>query len=115
MEGTEGTLTFHLPFTRGAEISPQATLVVRRMTEGSWHAGLSVCSLSDQFVKKRGRRLAVARLHGRPFIAGSPSELVRKIESHLNNLVHNRPYTLSMDTLDNLYALVERLGNMRVE
>jgi len=80
-----------------------------------WHAGLAMCSRGDQFKKQRGRRVAYHRLLGNPFMADAPIELVQRLDEHLTVLAHRRPHTISIATFQDLYTLVGRLIEMRVE
>lgn len=114
-EQTKGTLTFHLPLKRGPETPPEMTILVRRIMGDRWHAGIAVCSVGDMFQKRYGRKLAFNRLSGNPFMANSPLELMHQIENHLDQLNHHRPYTLSINTVQELYALVQPLSEMRIE
>jgi hypothetical protein len=114
-EQTKGTLTFHLPLQRGPETPPEMTIIVRRIMADRWHAGIAVCSIGDTFEKRYGRKLAFHRLSGNPFMADSPEELLGAIETHLNHLSHNRPYTLSVATIQELPMLTQPLAKMRVE
>lgn len=111
----DGTLTFHFPLQRGPEIPPEMTVVVRRVGDDSWHAGIAVCSLEDQFVKRVGRRIAYHRLCGRPFQANSALELAHRIEEHLDQLNTNRPEITTVRTVKDLYAIVDFISKMRVE
>lgn len=114
-EQTQGTLTFHLPLQRDAETPPELTILVRRVMDERWHAGVAVCSVGDMFQKRLGRKLAFHRLTGNPFMADSPLALMHQIETHLDKLSHHRPYTLSVNTIQELHTLVQRLGEMRIE
>lgn len=111
----KGTLTFHLPLERGPEIPPEMTLVVRRVMNRRWHAGLSVCSRGDQFVKSLGRRTAYHRLLGRPCMADDAGDLIYQLHTHLTRLNDNRPETISEATLQDLERLAAPLSKMRVE
>ena len=115
MKGEKGTLTFHLPLKRGPERPPEMTLMIRRVMDNRWHAGLAVCSTGDQFVRRTGRRVACSRLLGRPFMVDSPEGLVGQVADHLDNLIKNRPYTISIDTLQDLDLVAQRISKMRIE
>lgn len=111
-EKTRGTKTFHLPFQRNAELGPELTIMVRRDDDGTYSAGLAVCSPDDQFVKRTGRRIAFHRLEGCPFQAQSARELVEKIDEHLDELTHRRVGMLSVPTIQDVLDLADQLDGM---
>lgn len=110
----QGTLTYHLPLKRGPEDPPEMTIVVRRVMENNWHAGISVCSLGDHFVRRIGRFRAGGKLVSNPFTANDPEQLCHQIEQHLDQLSQNRPHTLSAITVQDLQALAGPLSKMQV-
>jgi hypothetical protein len=111
----KGTLTFHLPLERGPQTPPQMTVVVRRIMKDRFHAGAAFCSAHDQFVRRVGRRVACHRLQGRPFMADSALELVQQLDLHADVLSENRPGSICQRTIADLYALVDRISQMRIE
>jgi hypothetical protein len=81
-EETKETLTFFFPKERSESTPPEVTVMVRRTAEGTWRAGMSVCSVDDMFEKKEGRLRAFGRLQRRPLQDCNPrflgSQLVRR-------------------------------------
>jgi hypothetical protein len=114
-EQTKGTLTFHLPLQRGPETPPEMTLMVRRVAADQWHAGVAVCSAGDMFEKRIGRKLAFHRLTGNPVKANTPDTLVDVLWERLECLSQNRPYTLSVITVQEVEDLLPRISEMRIE
>ena len=114
-EQTRGTLTFHLPMQRGPKTPPEMTLMVRRVAADQWHAGFAVCSAEDMFQKRAGRTLAFHRLTGNPIKADAPDSLMDVLLARLDTLAHNRPYTLSVITVQELEDLLPRISEMRIE
>jgi len=105
-------LIYHLPLKRNSQTPPEVTFVVRRFADDRWHAGISVCSRSDQFVKRIGRARAASDLRRRPFMANNPGQLIQEVSKHLTTLNSNRPQTLSKATLSDLEVLIPSLEKM---
>lgn len=99
---TRGTKTYHLPFRRSAELGPEMTLMVRRLEDGTFEAGIAVCSLNEPFVKRTGRNLAYHRLNGKPFQGATSEELISQVEIHLHALNENRPDTITAEVFNDL-------------
>lgn len=111
----EGTLTYHLPLKRGPQRPPMATLVVRRVGEEEWQAGLTVCSRGDQFVKRIGRRVALHRLAGKPLVETTAEKLLKSVIDHLVELEARRPGTVPAKAVLDLPALLKPISKMRIE
>lgn len=114
-EQTFGTLTFYFPYKRGPEQPPEVTVMVRRVSDFEWQAGLSMCSKTDTFDKKVGRKIAFHRLNGFPLRDKSPLGLMRQIAQRIDEVTKRRPYTFSASTIQQLPQVVKRLEDMRVE
>lgn len=114
-EKTAGTLTFFFPHKRDMGTPPEVTVMVRRINEGEWHAGLAMCSKDDMFEKRTGRKMAFHRLQGFPIRDSSPLRLIHQIAARIGVVVERHPFTFSMPTILQLSDIVERLENMRVE
>lgn len=85
-EQTRGTKTFYFPVERDEACPPKMTVMIKRVADGSLHAGVSVCSAEDNFSRRVGRRIAFHRLLGRPLVASDSRELVDRLYSYLENL-----------------------------
>lgn len=102
---TRGTKTYHLPFRRSSLLGPEMTLMVRRLENGSFEAGVSVCSLHEPFVKRTGRLLAYHRLNGKPFQGVTAEEVIGQVEIHLHALNEHRPDTLTAEVFNDLASV----------
>lgn len=91
-EQTRGTKTYHLPFGKGE--NPTMTLMVRRMADGSFHAGLSVCAAGDPFSRRAGRSRAFHRLNGKPIIQPDNHSLFVALDTALARINERRPNTV---------------------
>lgn len=111
-EQTRGTKTYHLPFKRDSRHGPEMTLMVRRLADGSFAAGVSVCSLREFFVKSAGRLLAYHRLNGKPLRGGDADELLGQVEIHLRALNENRPETVSGAVFTDLATIGQSLNQV---
>jgi hypothetical protein len=114
-EKTAGTLTFFFPEKRDRETPPEVTLMVRRVGEEEWHAGLAMCSKDDMFEKRFGRRVAFHRLQGCPIRDHYPVGLIRQIAERLDNVTKRHSFTFSTPTIQSLPDITQRLVDMRVE
>lgn len=99
-EQTRGTKTYHLPFERNAEVQPEATIMVRRLEDGSFIAGVSVRSLEEPFVKREGRLRAYKRLlhagHGRgAFLAPVAEQLALQVQNMFDRINEHHAGTVS--------------------
>jgi hypothetical protein len=74
-EETKQTLTFFFPRERNETTPPQVTVMVRRVSEDEWQAGMAVCSRKDMFERREGRVRAFGRLQRRPFSDHNPGVL----------------------------------------
>lgn len=89
-EQTRGTKTFHLPFKVDPEEQPQVTIVVRRMNDGSYRAGVAVCNPEDNFCRRLGRKTAFHRLVGRPFEGSDADQLINRVGDYLIGVFERR-------------------------
>ena len=74
-EETKETLTFFFPRDRSETQPPEITVMVRRVAEDEWQAGMSVCSREDMFERREGRVRAFGRLQRRPLQSQDPGFL----------------------------------------
>jgi hypothetical protein len=114
-EQTAGTLTFYFPFERDAITPPRATLIVRRVGEEEWHAGLAVCSDDDMFQRQVGRKIAFHRLQGFPIRGQTPDELLLQARGRIDRVTQRRRYYEFPDESKDVMGLSPRLEAMRVE
>jgi len=114
-ERTAGTLTFFFPHKRDMGTPPEVTVMVRRVSDEEWHAGLAMCSSDDMFEKRTGRKMAFHRLQGFPIQAASPLGLVTQIGVRIDAVSSRHPYTFSTSTIQQLTDITQRLEDMRVE
>lgn len=114
-EKTAGTLTFFFPEKRDRETPPEVTLMIRRVGDEEWHAGLAMCSKDDMFEKRFGRRVAFHRLRGFPIKDGSPLGLLDQIAGRIDAVTRRHPFTFSAPTIQSLPDILGRLEGMRVE
>lgn len=91
-EQTRGTKTYHLPFGKGEQ--PRFTLMVRRMPDGTFHAGVSICAHEDPFTRHGGRARAFHRLNGRPISAPDAVSLFGTLDGVIQNINERRPGTV---------------------
>lgn len=91
-EHTRGTKTYHLPF--GKAEHPRLTIMVRRMADGTFHAGMSVCGVGDLFTRHSGRARAFHRMNGIPITAPDAIALFSTLEKSLKELDDRRPGTV---------------------
>jgi hypothetical protein len=118
-EQTAGTLTFYFPFERDAETPPQTTLMVRRIAENEWHAGLAICGGGDMFSKKIGRKIAFHRLAAIPFRDQSVPGLLHQICERVEDVAYRHATDDSflvsiVPHRDESLRLVQRLEEMQV-
>ena len=114
-EQTAGTLTFFFPSRRDAETPPRTTLMVRRVGEEEWHAGLAMCSDDDMFQRRLGRKIAFHRLEGSPIRNQSVAELLIQIRGRIDRVTQRRRYYEFPDESAELGGLTARLEAMRIE
>jgi hypothetical protein len=114
-EQTAGTLTFFFPQYRDEENPPEITVMVRRVAEDEWHAGLAMCSAEDSFSKQRGRLIAFHRLQGIPFSGASAEVLLRQLTRRIGEVDTRHRRFFGSTTYDELPALANRLEAMRIE
>jgi hypothetical protein len=114
-EKTAGTLTFFFPEKRDRETPPEVTLMIRRVGDEEWHAGLAMCSKDDMFEKRFGRRVAFHRLQGFPIRHESPLGLITEVARRLDAVTKRHPFTFSTPTIQSLPDILLRLEDMRVE
>ncbi len=115
-EQTAGTLTFFFPCKRDAAQAPEVTLMVRRVAEDEWHAGLAQCSQEDMFSKRLGRKMAFHRLQGAPLRGVSPDSLLDQVLQHIDEVrARRRSYTPMLITTGEFRPLAQRLEDMRIE
>lgn len=116
-EQTAGTLTFFFPYKRDFEHAPEVTLIIRRVAEDEWHAGLAQCSREDMFDKKVGRKMAFHRLQGAPLRSGNPISLLDQVLDRTDSVrTRRRPDSpVTIATGEELLSLADRLQGMRVE
>lgn len=91
-EQTRGTKTYHLPFGKGEQ--PRLTLMVRRMPDGSFHAGVSICAQEDLFTRRAGRARSFHRLNGRPLSAPDALGIFEEVNRLIKNVNARRPGTV---------------------
>jgi hypothetical protein len=89
-EQTRGTKTFYFPVERDEACPPKLTVMIKRATDGSLHAGVSVCSSEDNFCRRVGRKIAFYRLLGRPLVALNSKDLVDQLYFYLEALAKRR-------------------------
>lgn len=114
-EQTKGTKTYYLPFERGPETPPEATVMVRRLEDGTYIAGVSVRSLEEPFVKLEGRFRAYNRMLHAPygrgaFRAADGDDLAAQIEEMFLAISVHHPGTVSMQAIDDLEDLTKGLS-----
>lgn len=91
-EQTRGTKTYHLPFGKGEQ--PRLTLMVRRMPDETFHAGVSICARGDLFTRRGGRARAFHRLEGRPIKAFNSIRLFDALDAMIKSINDRRPKTV---------------------
>lgn len=91
-EQTRGTKTYHLPFGKGEQ--PRLTLMVRRMPDGIFHAGVSICAQEDLFTRHGGRARAFHRLNGRPLSATDALGLFEEVNRLIKSINTRHPGTV---------------------
>ena len=106
-EETQGTKTYYLPFERSSLVGPQATIMVKRLADGTYVAGVTVRSLEEPFTKVEGRYRAFLRLQHAPYGHGAfravdPADLAWQIGTMLTRIHLNRPGTVSFQTRGDL-------------
>lgn len=104
-EQTRGTKTFYFPAKNDQGWAPEVTVMLRRASDGSLHAGVSVCSQKDNFSRRVGRRIAFHRLLGRPLVAPNSKELVSSLHDYLSSINERRAYTPSAVVLEDIFML----------
>ncbi len=80
---------FHIrnPDRRGAAV----TLAFEQMDAIHYRCGVAICSLKDQFSRKRGRAIAIGRLEkskyrSHPPIWGTPDEIIRGVTNEVSQI-----------------------------
>ena len=113
-EETQGTKTYYLPFERSSLVGPEATVMVKRLGDGTFIAGVTVRSLEEPFTKVEGRYRAFLRLQHAPygqgaFRAADPQDLADQIALMFQRIQSHRGLTVSMSSLQDLAPLAEGL------
>jgi hypothetical protein len=113
-EQTRGTKTYHLPFGKGQQ--PRFTLMVRRLPDGTFHAGVSICAHEDLFTRQGGRSRAFHRLNGRPITAPDSVGLFGILDGMIQNINDRRPSTVpdkvKWDLMDVCHSLNEAFDSL---
>jgi hypothetical protein len=104
-EQARGTKTFYLPFERGSTQQPEVTLMVRRLKDKSFEAGLAVCSREDQFHRRQGRILAFHRLNGCPVRGTDEADLLWVLRNRFDQVNWHHPETIGGKAYEDLYQL----------
>lgn len=127
-EETRGTKTYYLPFNPpfGDESGNfrEATLMVRRLPDGAYHAGLAIRSAKDPFVRREGRSRAFERLQHAPYrgiVAADADALWEELEKALDQVNEHHAFTVGCGTfvdaedvcakLDETFDTLEKKGN----
>ena len=116
-ENTIGTKTFHL---QGA--LTRATVIARRDEDG-FRLGISICSLADQFSRKRGRMIAFGRLNtglhearengrGYYFLPGNDplAEKTHQVRAEIQHLFTRTTSITDLDLIAEMSKLVAALS-----
>ena len=114
-EQTAGTLTFFFPQLRDATTPPEATLIVRRVAENAWQAGLALCSNDDMFSRRLGRKIAFHRLEGRPIFADNVPGLLTQVMRRVLAVTGRRPLSCTGVRRAEIANITLRLQDMRIE
>ena len=123
-EQTQGTKTYYLPFERGPLTPPEVTIMVRQLPDGTFVAGVSVCSNDDPFTRVEGRFRAYNRMLHAPygkgaFRAANSDDLTDQISAMLDGVttIHYNISVLTMQDLEimsgGLQAAFEKLAKNR--
>jgi len=112
-EETQGTKTYYLPFERSSLVGPEATVMVKRLADGTFIAGVTVRSLEEPFTKVEGRYRAFLRLQHAPygrgaFRAADPGDLVNQI-AEMFARIQEHHNVVSDASMQDLQAFAEGL------